>query len=345
MKAFLLEQANNLVLKTIEIPRCKAGEVLVKVAACGICRTDMKSYRLGHRDLHLPRILGHEIAGTVVEIGAGVTEVHCGERVQVSPGLPCGVCPNCLTGLNHLCPNIEIMGFHYDGGFAEYVLIPSKGVKAKVLNKLPDHFPIELAALTEPLACCINIQESMDIGSGDTIIIFGAGPVGILNAKLAKLRGAKNIAIFDVNKKRLHQAAGFAFCHLFNPLEQDPVKVVRELTDGTGAEAVIPCCPDIAAFRQGLSILRKRGKFGFFSGLVGEHAVSVGELNNFHYKEIRLFGAYGCSSEHNKKALLLLSSGMLEVDNLITKIIPLEDIKEGLRMVEKLAELKIVVKC
>ena len=158
MQAAVLEGVQKLFIKQKEIPRCKAGEVLLQVKACSICRTDLKCYELGHRDLKLPRVLGHEIAGIVVETGSGVDKYKKGDRVQVSPG-SCGHCEFCLQGRDNLCRRLKIMGFNYDGGFAEYLLVPAEAVLAAEHDPAPSCY--EEASMTEPLACSLNMQEAL----------------------------------------------------------------------------------------------------------------------------------------------------------------------------------------
>ena len=148
MKAAFLEAIERLTLTHIDIPQCGPGEILIKTMACGICRTDMKCFTQGQRDLKMPRILGHEIAGTVAAIGQGVTQVSVGDRVQVSPGISCGTCPYCLKGQDNLCDSVQILGFHVNGGFAEYLLIPAEGLRNGVIQDIPDNVTYAEAALT-----------------------------------------------------------------------------------------------------------------------------------------------------------------------------------------------------
>ena len=343
MKAVLLEGIENIKVTDVPIPECAPGQVLVKVGACGICRTDMKAYYHGQRDLQLPRILGHEIAGTVLEVGTGVTQVKTGDRIQVAPGLPCGCCRFCLKGWHHMCDSVQIMGFHYDGGFAEYVLVPANGVNHGVLNKIPDHLSFQEAALTEPLACSINMQDAVQVSLGDIVVIFGAGPLGLLNAKLAKARGAGEIILIEINEARLDAAAKKEFDHCVNGLRDDPVKQVMEITGGNGADVVIPCCPSPAAFCDGLAVLGKRGRFGFFSGLLMDSQPFRVDYNLIHYRELSVHGAYGCSAEHNRTAMELLGNGVIKVKDMITQSIPLDEVLSGLKMVAAMQETKIVI--
>jgi L-iditol 2-dehydrogenase len=343
MKAALLEGIKTMKITEVGTPRCRRGEVLIKVGACGLCRTDMKAYNQGQRDLHLPRILGHEITGTVAGVGVGAAHVKTGDRVQVAPGLPCGCCFYCLGGLHQMCDSVQIMGFHYDGGFAEYVLVPANGVNHGTLNKIPDHLSFQEAALTEPLACSVNMQETARIGLGDVVVVFGAGPLGILNARLARARGASSVVLVEVNEERLASAANRDFDYCINALAASPVSKIMEMTGGRGADVVIPCCPSPQAISDGLAMLAKRGRLGFFSGLLQESKTPAPDLNMIHYKELSVYGAYGCSAQHNRTALALLASGAVKVKDMITRTIELDELLSGLEMVAAMKEIKIVM--
>jgi len=343
MKAALLNGIQDLKIVEVPIPDYSKGEVLIKVQACGICRTDMKAFYLGQRDLHLPRILGHEIAGRVVETGDEVTGIHAGERVQVAPGLPCGTCGFCLQGLDHLCDSVQIMGFHYDGGFAQYVLVPENGVKNGVINKIPDHLSFNEAVFTEPLACSINLNERFGRCEGDTVVIYGAGPLGILNARLCRAMGAKIIILMEINNERLLAASPLDFDYCINPLRTNADTAVTEITRGKGADILIPCCPGQEVMNSGLKMLTRRGRFGFFSGLIQDSQAGQVDINLIHYKELSVYGAYGCSAEHNRTALNLISRGKIEVKDLITHTISLDEVLSGIKMVAEMEGIKTVI--
>ncbi|MHB8126638.1 MAG: zinc-dependent dehydrogenase [Desulfitobacteriaceae bacterium] len=342
MKAAVLKGIEELSLMHVETPNCGPGEVLVKLAACGICRTDMKCFSQGQRDLRMPRILGHEIAGTVAEIGRGVTQVTVGERVQVAPGISCGSCRYCLRGQDNLCNSMQILGFHKDGGFAEYILVPAEGVRNGVLQRIPEHLSFSEAALTEPLACSINMQESLKVGEEDQLLIIGGGPLGILNAKLAKVNGVKNIILIEEKEWRLKRAENFEFDYLINPGKSNVSEEIMKVTEGMGVDVVIPCCPGIEPFALGLNLLAKRGRLGFFSGLIGGNSLGA-DLNLIHYKELFVSGAYGCSISHNKEALRLMAEEKVQVRNMITRRISLDEVLSGLEMVRNMAETSIVI--
>jgi L-iditol 2-dehydrogenase len=336
LQAAVLINRGHLSISDVPEPRYLADEVLVKVAACGICRTDMKCLDHGQQDLRMPRILGHEIAGTIAAVGADVRDWQIGQRVQVAPGLGCGDCSYCRHGLDHLCPEMEIIGFHLDGGFAEYLRVPAKGLKNSILNEIPPGLSFAEAALTEPLACSLNMQESLQVGSGDRVIIIGAGPLGILNAKLAVLNGAAQVSLLEEDERRLSRAKGYGFERCFHPAAD------KGLISAAGIDVVIPCCPGPKAVQQGLEFLKKRGRFGFFSGLLADNQGSI-DFNLLHYKELRAYGAYGCSAAHNRRALAHIASGRIRVKEMITRQIGLRELPEGIDLIRRRAETSIIV--
>jgi len=342
MRAALLEAIEKLTLTNVDTPQCRSGEVLIKTKACGICRTDMKCLTQGQRDLIMPRILGHEVAGTVVTIGQGVDHVSVGDRVQVSPGIPCGTCNYCLKGQDNLCDSVQILGFHVNGGFAEYLLIPARGVKNGIIQAIPDHISYAEAALTEPLACSVNIQNSLKVSAEDSVLIIGAGPLGILNSKLARANGVKKIIVAEINERRIKNTEKFDFDYLINVNQKDLVKEIMQITKGAGADVAIPCCPGIEPFSQGINCLAKGGRFGFFSGLIGNTALGF-DLNIIHYKELLVSGAYGCSLSHNRNALQLIAEDKVNVKNMITQRLSLDEVRTGLEMVRNMSETSIIV--
>jgi L-iditol 2-dehydrogenase len=341
MKAMLLEDVEKLSLTDLPMPECEDGGAVVRVKACGICRTDMKCFYQGQRDLSLPRILGHEMAGIVLKTRSRIGP-EPGSHVQVYPGLSCGSCRFCRQGFENLCEHLEIMGFNYDGGFSGYLKIPPRGVAAGVLQPIPSGLSFAEAAMTEPLACCINMLETLEVGVGDNLVIFGAGRFGLLTAMLARRMAVKNVILVEPDQNRRLQAAELGFRNCFGSLDADIGKSLINFTGGSGIDAAVTCCPLPEAFISALNLLSKRGRLGFFSGLVGRDLSGI-ELNLIHYKELTVMGAYGCSIRHNRAALSMIGSGVIDVRPLITKEIALDELREGLMMVKNQSELSIVV--
>ncbi len=343
MKAVFLKDAVNLVTEKVSIPDCGADEAVVRVEACGICRTDMKCYFQGQRDLKMPRILGHEIAGIVLAVGKNVNDIEPGSHVQVYPGISCGNCRYCLQGSDNMCEQLAIMGFNHDGGFSAYLKVPARSLQAGALNLIPKGISFAEATLTEPLACCINMLEAVDIRAGDKLLIFGAGRFGLLTAMLTRLRGAGRVMLAepDYHRRTVAREIGFDLC--FDPHDPHLQEKLSNCTEDQGVNLAITCTPHPGALIQAVQLLNKKGRLGFFSGLVGPENSKNADLNLIHYKELTLKGAYGCSLKHNHAALELLGTGVIDAGKLITREISIDELREGLLMVKNQAELSVVV--
>jgi len=173
----------DLRFEVVDEPKVGPGEVKIRVRNCSTCGTDVKIFNHGHHHLVPPRVIGHEIAGTVVE--STVYGWVAGDRVQVIAAVPCGVCADCARGRMTVCPNQTSVGYHYDGGFAEYLIVPAAVLAVDGLNRIPDSVSYAEASVAEPLACVLNGQELAGVGSGDDVVVVGAGPIGCLHVRLA----------------------------------------------------------------------------------------------------------------------------------------------------------------
>jgi L-iditol 2-dehydrogenase len=342
MLAAVLQGPEDLIVQEVSRPSCPAGGLLVRVRCCSLCATDAKMWRQGHRDLTLPRILGHEVAGEIAEVDAGVAGLQVGDRVQVAPGLPCGRCRWCLNGAPNMCREMQIIGFHHDGGLAEYLAVPAAGVQQGAVSVLPPGLPDAAAALAEPLACCLNAQELARVGPGDRVAIFGAGPQGLFHVQVARLRGAASIILVENNPARLAVADGAGADLVIDP-GQDPAAVIQADTGGHGVDVVIPACGSLEALDWGLAVLAKRGRLCLYAGLPKEGESYPVNLNRLHYLEASLVGAYGCTSRQNALALELMAQGRIRVDHLVSHHLPLSRVAEGLELVLSRRGLKIVI--
>jgi L-iditol 2-dehydrogenase len=316
---------------------------LVKVRACSLCATDAKMWQRGHRDLNLPRILGHEVAGEIAEVAGEVAGFQVGDRVQVAPGLPCGRCRWCLQGAPNMCQDMQIIGFHHDGGLAHYLAVPGAGIQQGAVTKLPPGLPYAAAALAEPLACCLNAQELARVGLGDRVAIFGAGPQGWLHVQTARLRGAARIILVENNPVRLKTLAQAGADLVIDAGQEDTVALINAITDGQGVEVVIPACGSLAALDWGLAVLARRGRLCLYSGLSKEEEIFPINLNRLHYLEASLIGAYGCTSRQNALAVELMAQGRIRVEQLISHRLPLDRVAEGIELVVSRQGLKVVV--
>lgn len=342
MKAVVLTGPGQLEMTERPIPACGDHEVLVKVMACNLCKTDLKCLTMGQRDLVYPRVLGHEISGVIAGVGAAVTGYQKGQRVHVHPGIACGECAYCKEGDDNLCDHVRIMGFNYDGGFQEYLVVPEEGVRGQIINIIEnDALSFEEISFIEPLSCCVNVQEKLKLVPDDTLLIIGAGRMGILNLRVARALGVRKVFLLETDPERAARAETLGFDAVFAS-GQDAEGAIKEQTDGQGVDAVIPCCAAADAMNLALRVLKKQGRFGHFSGIIPDGATQP-EINTIHYKEQIMTGAYGCSIAHSRRAKALLENGSLVVKDLITERIPLEELQHGLERVRQLETLSTIV--
>ncbi|WP_248960222.1 zinc-dependent dehydrogenase [Sphaerisporangium perillae] len=320
------------------------GEVKIRVRNCSTCGTDVKIYKFGHHHIRPPRVMGHEIAGEIAELGAGVTGWAVGDRVQVIAAIPCGHCEECLRGRQTVCPNQESMGYHYDGGFAEYTIVPGKVLAVDGLNRIPDGVGFAEASVAEPLACVLNGQELARVGDGDDVVILGAGPIGCLHVRLARSRGAGRVFLADLNPGRLAMAAERVQPDAaISGQDVDVVDEVLKLTGGRGADVVITAAASGAAQQQALQMVARQGRISFFGGLPKDDPVIALDSNLVHYRELTIVGANGSSPRHNARALELIATGAVPVADLITHRIPLAEVMQGIDIVARGTAIKVTV--
>lgn len=318
MKCIRVFGIGSFEITEIPVQEPLANEVLVKVEITGLCRTDLKLIEVGHRDLVLPRIPGEEIVGTIEAIGRNVSEVGIGDRVYVYPGKWCGKCKYCQNNAENLCTEMRIMGFHRDGGFAEYVTVPAQSI-----IPIPKGLPAEIAIFAEPLSCCLNALELAQLKEGQLIGIWGAGTAGTLLARAASTIGAVPFTI-DPDPKRSIRLDGY----LSPPGENFDVIVVA-----VGSKS---------AYIEALNYLEPRGTMIIFSGLPPIDDTIPISFNQLHYLEQSIIGAYGCRYNHGEDALHHLSLETIKVEDLITHRMPLWDLEHALDLLKKRHAIKIL---
>jgi len=328
-------------LEDIPEPEPGPGDVKIRVRNCSTCGTDVKIFKFGHHHIVPPRVMGHEIAGEVVSTGDGVTGWAPGDRVQVIAAIPCGQCAECRRGRMTVCPNQESMGYHYDGAFAEYCVVPAKVLAVDGLNRIPDGVGFAEASVAEPLACVLNGQELARVGEGDDVVVIGAGPIGCLHVRLARARGAARVFLADLNADRL--AAAAALVHPDATIGESTVDDVLKLTDGRGADVVITAAASGKAQEQGIQMAARQGRISFFGGLPKDNPVIACDSNLVHYRELTIVGANGSSPAHNAQALRLIASGAVPVADLITDRLPLDRALEAFDIVAAGQAIKVTI--
>ncbi len=345
MRAAVHKGIGQIDLLELPIPEPGPGEALLRVGAVGICATDVRIFSKGHH--RIPpgtlRVLGHELAGEVVKVGSGVDRLSPGMRVGVAPNVGCGECPECLAGWTNLCPDYQAFGISLDGAFAEFMLITSKAIQQGNVVPIPPQTPFTLAALAEPLSCCLNAQEAVGVGTDDLVLIIGAGPVGLMHLLLARLRGARRTIVSEISEARLAQAQPFSPDLLVDPTRQPLKRVVLEASDGRGADVIIVAVGSAQAQQEALSLAAPRGRVVFFGGLPqGQSAASL-DTNLIHYRQLTVTGTTGATVRQYRAAMRTLVERRIPSAGLVSAVLPLDQVVEGLERTKQGTEMRILL--
>jgi L-iditol 2-dehydrogenase len=333
MKAAVIKKPGLIAIEEIPVPRPRAGEVLLKVDACALCGTDQRVLT-GEKHVDVP-VVGHEICGIAVETGAGVSGVKKGGRYIVQTVIGCGACPMCRLHRENLCEKGFIaMGYQFNGGFAEYILMPKVAVSQGCLIPVPQDLPPETGTIIEPLSCCVNGMKYIPMEQTDHVVIFGGGIIGVLNGLVAKARGAKKITIMDVSEARLGllKKLKLPFDSLVNTASVKPEEWVKEHTGGRGVDAVVVAASVKALVAKGMDLLRRGGHLSIFAGMPKSNPVEQIDLNRIHYLELNLHGANSSSQAEYLAARDFIVSGKIDARPLVTHRFPLEKFNEAVRV-------------
>ncbi len=327
MTAAVLYGKEDLRLEQTPVPQAEAGEVVVKVGAALTCGTDLKVYRRGYHAMMLkpPIPFGHELAGTVTEVGSGVTKFAVGDRVVALNSAPCDVCFFCRQGQQNLCEDL----LFNNGAYAEYIRVPARIVEKNTL-KVPDEVPFEYAALTEPLACVVHgLDESgagAGVGAGESMIVIGAGPIGLMFMHVAQLRGLHVIAVVK-RDDQVETAKLFGAEQVVQIREGvDAVAAARALTpEGRGADVVIEAVATPMTWEWAVEMVRKGGVVNFFGGPPSGTKVAL-DTNRLHYGDITLKASFHHTPATCRTAFGLITSGRFKCSEAITGRVVLEDV-------------------
>lgn len=330
----------NIELRNVEAPRPKDDEVLIQIAACGICGTDV---HVKHDNFPYwpPVILGHEFAGTVLEAGKACKSIKKGDRVVAEPHTKaCGQCFLCRTGNIQICPEKRSPGWGIDGGMAEYICYPEK-----LLHRIPDHMTWDQAAIVEPVANIVtDLIERTVVEAGDFVVVQGPGPIGLIAAMAARAVGAGEVVLIGTPGDiaiRFKKAAELGFTHLVNVAETDPVKYVMDMTGGRGADIVVECSGSPRAIPMIPDLLRKQGR-ACIVGLTGGKKVEL-EWDKFAFKALTVVFNMSTFYTSWEKSINLIASGRLPAEKLVTHKMKLEEWKKAFEAVENLQALKAVL--
>jgi len=320
-----------------EMPRIGSDDdVLIRIHACGICPSDLRAYT-GVRPPHrpFPFTPGHEWAGEVVAVGNGVQGFSVGDRVVPRWLVVCGKCYYCRRGMYNYCEHLQPGKVR--GGFAEYGIAP-----AESLLKIPERVSYQEASFCEPLACCVNGSERSGIEFGDTVVVIGAGPIGLMHLQLARHSGAW-VIVSDLMAERLSKATDLGANEVIDASREDPVEQVKNLTGGHGADVVIVAVGSARPLQQALDMAGLDGTVNIFAGTHPPTTLGI-DPNRIHYRQLHLTGSYNYTPFHFETALHLIEAGTVKVAPLISHELELEQVKKGFDIVAGQRGLKVIIR-
>ena len=315
-------QSGQFAVRTVPRPDTPRDGLLLRVRAASICGTDVKIIRNGHRKLADGQsiVLGHEFVGTIERVGAEVEGYRVGQRVGVAPNAGCGHCEACIRGQANYCPQYTAFGIDRDGGHAAYVEIPAKFLAQGNVIPLPDGVSDREASLLEPFSCVVNGVRAARLALGDTVAIFGAGPIGLLHLMLCRIAGAARVLVIDPQEDRLRRAVELGCDAAIDPTHCDVRAQIRRETDGRGADVVITACPVAEVQTLAVDLLAPYGRLCLFGALPrgGSHVPL--DTNAIHYGNYLVTGSTGGSAQDYRIALRLVGGKRIDLTAVISDV-------------------------
>jgi threonine dehydrogenase-like Zn-dependent dehydrogenase len=344
MKAAVYLEPGRIEVAEVADAEILEDELLVRVRAASICGTDLRIFKHGHFKIPAGqrRVLGHEVAGDVVAVGARVKGFGVGDRVTATPNIGCGLCARCRVGDNNMCADYEAFGISLDGAFEEYLRVPGFALQRGNVFIIPDGVDYIEAALVEPFSCCYRGQRQLRVGFEDTVLVVGAGPIGTLHAMLARLAGARKVIVSDLSKTRLEMVRKAGADVVVDVSTTDLRDAVMAETDGRGVDVIITAVSSAAVQAQAVSLLATHGRVNFFAGLGAGGTVEI-DTNRLHYQGLVLTGTTGSSNADYAAAMRLVGDRRVRLDPLVTATYPIEQIHEALEHAASGSGMKAMV--
>ena len=321
MKAAVYHGPGDLRVEEVPVRKLKDNEVKIQVKYCGICGTDIHIFHGdgGCCDVTPPLVPGHEFSGVVAEVGAGVKAVKVGDRVTGDPNDMCGECYFCKNGMQHFCKNNIGIGTTVDGGFAEYVIMREKQV-----YKVSDDLSFIEAAMTEPISCCLHGIDLCNIKAGDTVLVIGGGPIGMIMMQLAKNAGASKVIMSEPVEEKREQALKLGATKTIDPLHEDVEDVLAEYCENVNV--VIECVGNVHTQADAVRFAGKGATIMYFGLAAPEESFPI-RPDDIFKKELHITSSY-INPYSFERAIQILESGTVELESLITNVVPLDDIAD-----------------
>lgn len=342
MRAAVLNRPNDFGLTERPTPGPGPGEVLLRIEATTLCGTDLRLISGAKTAGVRPGVvLGHEIAGRIEAVGEGVEGCPTGAQATVSIVVSCNHCANCLAGREHFCENLELIGYAIDGGLAEYCLVPARAVANGNVVLTPE-MPARTLCLAEPLSCVLNGASQFGTRPGDTVVVLGAGPIGLLHTQLARLQGASQVVVTNRSAGRRELALELGATRAVDPTSEDLAAVVDEVSGGRGADVVVVAIGALELANQALELAGVGGRVNYFAGFPKGSTVET-DPNLVHYKELLVSGGSNARRSDVHRAVQVLASGAIDAERIVTHGFELGEVDRAVQAVADQLGVKVAV--
>lgn len=343
MRAVVLNGPNDFAPTETEKPVIGDDDILLEMKKAAICGTDMRILNgTKTKGVRYPSVIGHEMCGIIAEVGKNVEGYAVGEKVAIANVIPCGSCPACLAGRENACMNRKAVGYEFNGGFEEYVMIPGIAIESGNVIKLPEAVSFTAGALIEPLACCIRGLKNAGTGFNDTVLIVGAGPIGLMHMQLSKIAGAKQVIVSEPNEMRRQVAMELGADKVVDPTKEDLAQIISDATKGMGADVIVMAIGVPALVNSTLKLAKKGGTVNLFAGFAGTGECTI-EVNTIHYNELTVNGSTAYKRSDYLEAADMVMSGKINLDKIATHTFKIDEFQAAYDMCKSGQGLKVII--
>lgn len=343
MRAVVLNGPNDFKAAEVEKPEIGDNDILLQMKKAAICGTDMRILAgTKTKGVRYPSIIGHEMCGLICEVGKNVKGFEVGEKVSIANVIPCHSCHSCLTGRENACMNRKAIGYEFDGGFAEYVRIPGIAIESGNVVKLPEDVSFEEGALIEPLSCCIRGLKNAGTGFNDSVLIVGAGPIGLMHLQLSKIVGAKKVIVSEPIASRREKAEKLGADLVIDPTKENLADIVMRETDSLGMDVIVMAIGVPAIINSTLKLCRKGGTVNLFAGFAGTGESTI-EVNTIHYNEINVNGSTAYKREDYFEAADMVKNKKVNLKEIVTHTFKIDDFQDAYEVCKNGSGLKVLI--
>ena len=347
MKAVVLHgpdnYPNNYEVTEIDKPVCGDDEILLEMKAAALCGTDKRIFTGGKtKGVRPDSVIGHEICGLIAEVGSKVKGFSVGDRVAIANVIPCGHCPACLSGRENACMERKAIGYEFNGGFEEYLVVPEVCIRSGNVIKLPDSVSFASGALIEPLACCIRGLRNTGTGFNDTVLVIGAGPIGLMHIQLSKIAGAQKVIVSEPDAEKRNIALKLGADRVVDSMNESLEQAVMEETGGDGVDRIVMAIGVNALVNDTLKLAKKGGTVCLFAGFPKGKTSDI-DPSIIHYNELNVTGSTAYKRIDYLQAADMVMTGKIDLDAIVSHKFKLADFREALDLHMAGTALKIVI--